>query len=114
MRFLGRVDEAALLDGYARCRAVCFTPLKEDYGFVAAEAFASRKPVVTCTDSGGPGELVEPEQSGLVCEPSPAAVAAALARLCEDAPLAERLGAAGAARIATLTWPATVARLLVV
>ncbi len=114
VQFLGRVDEATLLDGYARCRSVCFTPLNEDYGFVAAEAFASRKPVVTCHDSGGPGELVDPERSGIVCEPTPAALAAALARLQADAGLAERLGAAGAERIATLTWPATIARLVVV
>ena len=42
---------------YGRCRAVCFTPLNEDYGFVTAESFASRKPVVSCTDSGGPAWL---------------------------------------------------------
>lgn len=114
VRFAGRVDESALLDGYARCRAVCFTPLGEDYGFVAAEAFASRKPVVTCTDSGGPGELVEPDRSGFVCEPTPRALASALARLHDEAGLAERMGAAGASRIATLTWPAAVARLVVV
>ena len=42
----------------ARCRAVCFPPRDGDYGFVTVEAFASRKPVVTCRDSGGPAELV--------------------------------------------------------
>ena len=30
----------------------------EDYGFVTVEAFRCGKPVVTCTDSGGPAELV--------------------------------------------------------
>ena len=52
--FLGRIDDDAMLDRLARCRAVCFTPLDEDYGFVTVEAFASRKAVVTCRDSGGP------------------------------------------------------------
>ena len=28
----------------------CFPPLDEDYGFVTAEAFASRKAVITCRD----------------------------------------------------------------
>ena len=51
-----RDDE--LLDHLARCRAVCFPPFEEDYGFVTAEAFASRKAVITCRDSGGPAELV--------------------------------------------------------
>ena len=50
----GSLSDAELLDHLARCRAVCFPPLDEDYGFVTAEAFASGKAVVTCRDSGGP------------------------------------------------------------
>ncbi len=48
-----------LVDHLARCRAVVFPPFDEDYGFVTVEAFASAKPVITCTDSGGPTELVQ-------------------------------------------------------
>ncbi len=44
----GRLSDEQLLDHLARCRAVCFPPLDEDYGFVTAEAFSSRKAVVTC------------------------------------------------------------------
>ena len=47
-----------MIDHLARCRGVVFPPLDEDYGFVTVEAFAARKAVVTCTDSGGPTELV--------------------------------------------------------
>ena len=54
----------------ARCRAVCFAPLDEDYGFVTVEAFASSKAVVTCTDSGGPAELVRDGGTGLMCDPT--------------------------------------------
>ena len=72
----GSLTEAELLDHLARCRAVCFPPLEEDYGFVTAEAFASGKAVVTCRDSGGPAELVEAGVNGLVCEPTPEALAA--------------------------------------
>ena len=54
----------------ARCRAVCFPPFQEDYGFVTVEAFASRKAVVTCRDSGGPAELVVDGVNGFVCEPT--------------------------------------------
>ena len=39
----GFTDEQ-LLDHLARCRAVCFPPLDEDYGFVTAEAFARARP----------------------------------------------------------------------
>ena len=74
-----------MLDHLARCRAVCFPPLDEDYGFVTVEAFASRKAVITCVDSGGPAELVRDGETGLVCDPTPAAMAAAIARLMDDA-----------------------------
>jgi glycosyltransferase involved in cell wall biosynthesis len=110
--FAGRVDEAALVDHYARCRAVCFLPRQEDYGFVTVEAFASRKAVVTCHDSGGPAELVRNGETGFVCDPDPHAVAGALGALAGDAALAGRLGDAAGERVRTMTWSAALARLL--
>lgn len=110
----GRLDEAALVDHLARCRAVVFPPLGEDFGFVTVEAFASARPVITCADSGGPAELVAHGRSGLVVAPTPAALAAAFRSLIDDAGLAARMGEAGAAVAARLTWPETIRRLLVV
>jgi hypothetical protein len=49
-----------------------------------------------------------------VCDPTPASLAAALARLADDAGLAERLGIRAAARAAEMTWPAAVKRLVIV
>ncbi len=112
VQFAGRLTDEEMLTHLARCRAVAFMPFDEDYGFVTAEAFAAGKAVITCTDSGGPTELVTHERSGLVCDPSPAAIATALRRLADDPTLAEHLGREGQARAAALTWPATVARLL--
>jgi glycosyltransferase involved in cell wall biosynthesis len=112
--FVGHLDEPAMLDYLARCRAVCFTPIAEDYGFVTVEAFASHKAVITCADSGGPTELVKDDTTGVVCEPTPAAVAIALARLSDDRVLAERLGANAAAAVAALRWDDVVRRLLIV
>jgi glycosyltransferase involved in cell wall biosynthesis len=109
---LGAVDTSALVSHLATCRAVVFPAHEEDYGLVTVEAFASSKAVVTCRDSGGPAELVQDGESGLVCDPTPASLAAALARLAEDRALAERLGAGAAAAGADITWPATIARLL--
>jgi glycosyltransferase involved in cell wall biosynthesis len=108
VRLTGSLTEAELLDHLARCRAVCFPPLDEDYGFVTAEAFASGKPVVTCRDSGGPAELVEPGVNGLVCEPTPGAVASALASLMSDASLAERMGAAALVSAGHSSWAQAV------
>ena len=107
----GRLTDAQLIDHLARCRIVCFPPLAEDYGFVTAEAFASRKAVVTCRDSGGPAELVEDGTSGIVCEPTPSSIAAALGSVMNDRALAERLGASAQTAGAKLDWAETVRRL---
>jgi glycosyltransferase involved in cell wall biosynthesis len=112
--FEGRIDDAALIDRLARCRVVCFPPLAEDYGFVTVEAFASRKAVVTCIDSGGPTELVRDDETGVVCQPTASSVALALARLSDDGLLAERLGARALETAAAMKWDAVVNRLLIV
>jgi glycosyltransferase involved in cell wall biosynthesis len=110
--FTGRLTEEQLLDRLATCRAVIFPPLQEDYGFVTVEAFAARRPVLTCVDSGGPAELVEDTLSGFVCEPTPEAIARSMRRLADDPSLAERMGGAGFAAGSRLTWPDTVAKLV--
>jgi glycosyltransferase involved in cell wall biosynthesis len=109
--FVGRITDSQLVDHLARCRAVCFPPLEEDYGFVTAEAFASRKAVITCRDSGGPAELVQDGVSGAVCDPTPWSLAAALSRVMDDASAAETMGAAALAAGAKLNWQDAVAQL---
>lgn len=111
VRLAGRLDEAGLLDHLARCRAVCFPPIQEDYGFVTVEAFASRKAVITCRDSGGPAELVADGVQGLVADPTPQALARCLRQVSEDRSLAERMGAAAFVAGAKLNWPDTVRQL---
>jgi glycosyltransferase involved in cell wall biosynthesis len=107
----GAISETELLRYLADCRAVCFPPMNEDYGFVTVEAFASRKAVVTCADSGGPAELVEDGLTGYVCEPSPSALAARFRLLMDDAVLAERLGQAAHERALAMSWSAAVSEL---
>jgi glycosyltransferase involved in cell wall biosynthesis len=113
VQFTGRVSEDRMIELLARCRAVCFPPFEEDYGFVTVEAFASRKAVVTCRDSGGPAELVADGVSGYVCEPTPEAIAGALRRLMDDPGEAERMGGEALAAASRLTWPETVRQLIV-
>jgi glycosyltransferase involved in cell wall biosynthesis len=98
----GRIDDSQMLDHLARCRAVCFPPFDEDYGFVTVEAFASGKAVVTCTDSGGPAELVSDGISGRVTAPEPAALARGLREVMEDRGSAERMGAAALAQVSKM------------
>ena len=109
--FAGRLTEAGLVEHLARCRAVCFPPFEEDYGFVTAEAFASRKAVITCRDSGGPAELVQDGVNGFVCEPTAEALARAFRAVMSDPVLAERMGDAAFAAGAKLNWREAVAQL---
>ena len=110
--FAGRISDEQLVDELARCRAVCFVPQREDYGFVTVEAFASGKAVVTVTDSGGPAELVRDAVNGRVTAPEASALGAALAELSSDSSLAERLGREALATAQTLNWPDAVRALL--
>ena len=111
VRMIGRVDSAQLVEQLAKCRAVCFIPYDEDYGFVTVEAFASAKPVITCHDSGGPAELVRDGVTGLVSAPTAAGIAAAIRRLMDDPAGAERMGMAAREFVAKLNWPDTVRQL---
>jgi glycosyltransferase involved in cell wall biosynthesis len=110
--FLGLVPEAELVALYAACRAALYVPFDEDYGYVTVEAFLSKKPVLTASDSGGPLEFVEHGASGWVAAPEPEALAEGIDRLFElpEARLAE-LGEEGQRRVASITWDAVVDRL---
>jgi glycosyltransferase involved in cell wall biosynthesis len=112
VRFTGRLDESALVDHLAGCRAVVFVPKSEDYGFVTVEAFASAKAVITATDSGGPVEFVRSGETGIVVDPDASALAAAMAQLMDSPSEAERMGTNARASVAALTWERTVAKLL--
>ncbi|GDY14976.1 glycosyl transferase [Planctomycetota bacterium] len=108
----GRIPDQALNDLYAEAIGVPFLPMDEDFGLVAFEAMAHAKPVITTTDAGGPTELVEDGRSGLIVAPEAVALAAGLARLISDQPLAAALGQAAAQRVAAMNWPAACRQLL--
>ena len=112
VEFVGRVDDDELTSLYARCLAVYYAPLDEDSGLVPYEAFLSAKPVVTTTDAGGPLEVVVDGRTGVVCEPTPSALAEACRGLVADHGRARALGAAGKNEAEPITWDATIARLL--
>jgi len=109
---LGETDERTLLENYARCLAVFFCPLREDYGLVTPEAFASGKPVITARDSGGPAELVRHGETGFIVEPTPRAIALRIDQLAEDRDLAETMGQAAFDFVSGMTWDKAVQKLL--
>jgi glycosyltransferase involved in cell wall biosynthesis len=114
VEWLGHVSEEEKRALYARALAVIFPPLDEDYGYVTLEAMLAAKPVITCTDSGGPLEFVLDGQTGLVAAPTPVALAAAMDDLWEDRHRAKLQGEAGYAHYHSLgiSWPNVVRRLL--
>jgi glycosyltransferase involved in cell wall biosynthesis len=111
-RFAGRVDEQELADLYARCLAVFYAPVDEDFGMVPYEAFLAEKPVVTTTDAGGPLEVVTDRLTGLVCEPRAAALAEACSWLRGHVDDAKAWGRAGKEIARRVSWDETIARLL--
>lgn len=114
VRFLGRVSEKEKLRLYAECLGVLYPPFDEDYGYVTLEGMLASKPVVTCTDSGGPLEFITDKTTGYVAAPEPAAVGEAMVRLASDRPRAAAMGQAARADFLrrNITWDAVVEALL--
>jgi glycosyltransferase involved in cell wall biosynthesis len=92
--------------------ATCFVcpSRREPFANVLLESLASGVPAVA-TDVGGNREIVRHEENGLLCDPdSPAAIAAAVGRLLDDAALAAGLRAGAARLIARFDWDAVADR----
>lgn len=93
VRFLGHLDEEALLREYAECSVFVLPSQQETAPMVIQQAMAAGKPVVS-TPVGGIPHLVEPNATGYLVGPDDVvALADALARLLADADLRRRLGA---------------------
>lgn len=80
VRFLGRLDDAAVSAAYARCQAVIF-PGEEDFGIVPLEANAAGRPVIAY-QRGGALDTVVPGTTGVFfAEQTVASLGEAVARL---------------------------------
>jgi len=99
-RWISEKEKADLLQN---CRAAAYLPFDEDsYGYPSLEAHHACRAILTTHDSGGVLELVEHEKNGLVCNPTPEALAAGIDRLLDDPHLAEEMGQRGPQRMADL------------
>jgi glycosyltransferase involved in cell wall biosynthesis len=112
VEFTGRVDDERLADLYARCLAVYYAPLDEDFGMVPYEAFLAGKPVLTTTDAGGPLEVVADRETGVVVAPDSASLARGGAYLAQHGAEAAAWGLKGKAVAERVTWDACVDALL--
>ena len=110
--YLAEAEKARLFAGALGC---VYIPYDEDsYGYVTLESYASRKAVVTATDSGGTSIVVRDRETGYVAEPEPKALAEAFDALYCDRANAQRMGEAGHALVQRLriTWDDVIATLV--
>jgi glycosyltransferase involved in cell wall biosynthesis len=114
-RLLGPLPRAELPVAYALADATVVpsipTPrFREPWALVCNEAMHQGSTVIATSTVGAvAGGLVRPEETGVVIPPGdPAALAAAIDRVLDDAALRARLGAAGRAALAGYTYDAMV------
>ena len=111
-RSLPRAELARLVNGATA--VACLPSDEEPAGHAAMEAFHAGKPVLSTSDTGGLPEFVRDGETGVVCDPAPEALGAALSALVADPARAARLGRDARASLDALgaTWPATIEKLL--
>lgn len=102
--FLGRISDAQLHAYYQGALAIPFVPVREDYGYVVLEAFASDKPVLTCTDSGEPARMVSHGQTGWVVKSDVDSIRQALEEIVANPIEAKRMGEDARSIIQNLSW----------
>ncbi|AZN37867.1 glycosyltransferase family 4 protein [Iodobacter ciconiae] len=114
VRMLGAISEAQKIAYYAHCTAVFFAPFDEDYGYITHEAMLSGKPVISCTDSGGPLEFIEHEHTGWIIEPNPEAIAEILNWISQHPDQTATMGKAAKAAWPQfgISWDKVVSQLL--
>jgi len=110
--FYGYVDDKKLALLYKDALAVLFVPAVEDYGLVAIEAMKCAKPVITCTDSGGPTELVKNLHNGFVCQPNPKNIASCIEYFAKNKEEARRMGRNAYTTVAAITWNEYIKKIL--
>lgn len=101
--FVGSVDNSTRDRSYQSAAVVIAPAYNEDYGLTALEAMSFARPVIVCADGGGLTELVEHGVTGLIADPDPASLAAAMDHLLTNPDHAAELGRAGYERIKTIT-----------
>lgn len=112
IKFVGKVTDEQLIGLYENALAVPFVPIREDYGYVTLEAFASGKPVLTCCDSGEPAYFVRHGETGLICSPDPRSVRDSMEWFFHHREDAKTMGERGYSLTRDMSWGVVVDRIL--
>ena len=99
MTFTGSLSEDAIIEHFRQADVFVLSSHAEPLGVVLMEAMAMEVAVIG-TDAGGVGEIVTHGRDGLLVSPrDPAALAAGLRTLAQDAALRLRIAQAGRRRV---------------
>ncbi|MDM7322068.1 MAG: glycosyltransferase family 4 protein [Gammaproteobacteria bacterium] len=108
IRFLGHLNDQAVLRHYRQALFVPFIPYAEDMGLITLEAMRAGKAVLTTHDAGGPTEFVRHGETGLIVESSVDALAHAMRQLVNDPPRTLAMGQAALSAVQHINWPRVV------
>ncbi len=112
VRLLGFLRDDEIVTQYYRALAVPFVPYAEDMGLITLEAMRAGRPVITCTDSGGPTEWVRHGATGWVVPPEPQPLAAAMRAALDQPRRTRAMGRLGRMHTRGVTWAAVAKPLL--
>ncbi|HUA02491.1 MAG TPA: glycosyltransferase family 4 protein [Solirubrobacteraceae bacterium] len=110
----GQLDRTGVLEELRRASVCAFPSRWESFGNVVAEASAVGRPVATSKIPPFRELVLDGETGRIVGREDPEAWSAALLELLRDRERAQAMGAAGAAHVARLSDPASVADLTLV
>jgi glycosyltransferase involved in cell wall biosynthesis len=110
--FVGYKSPRELIDYYANALCTCLVSYKEDYGLVTIESMKSKKPVITCKDSGGPLEFVTHNETGLIADSTPESIAQQLSVLIKDKDKAKRLGKNAEEKVREINWKDAINKII--
>ncbi len=106
VELVGRVPQTELVRRYQEAWVAASASAREGWGLSLTEAAACGTPAVA-TAIAGHADAVHDGRSGLLTAATAGELGAALARVCTDHGLRERLGAGALARASTLSWETT-------
>jgi glycosyltransferase involved in cell wall biosynthesis len=108
--FLGWLEGEALARAYASADVFLFCSRTDTFGQVLIEAGASGLPIVA-VDEGGPSSIVIDGETGRLCEPDAAMLAAAILQLADAPAWRAKLGRRGREAACARTWEASMLQL---
>jgi glycosyltransferase involved in cell wall biosynthesis/predicted metal-dependent phosphoesterase TrpH len=108
--FLGWLEGEELARAYASSDVFLFCSRTDTFGQVVVEAGASGLPVVA-VDEGGPSSIVIDGETGRLCEPDGAMLAAAILQLADSPAWRAKLGRQAREAARARTWEASMMQL---